>query len=289
MNIFIRSLLTLGLACGATQGSAASVFSFVDVTVSDPTTETLRDSESGEQLIVDTMLSESTGGSTASATLDANLETGIIKFGTTATTAAQDLSATGGIPARASVSIEYFVLETFTADGDGTVTFDMAFDGFLTRTDTAGVLDRTTNFVQSNTLARINFYYEDPLTGDFISEFNEETLNLSEQGETATAIDTVFSASFDVVDGQVFSVDIGFGSISNILSIDSTALSAETNFLSTAILDITTTDGLEVAASDAAFLSRTNERDGVPAVPLPASAPLLMAGIGVMIWRRRAA
>ena len=96
-----RSFLILVLTCGATQGWAASVFSFVDVSVSDLTTETLRDTEQGDQLIVETTLSEATGGSSASATLDANLETGVIKFGTTASTAAQDPAALRPAPSAA--------------------------------------------------------------------------------------------------------------------------------------------------------------------------------------------
>ena len=279
----------LGASLLATTGSAATIGTQLFADANAPT------GTQSDQIVDDVTGLSYQGGvntdasqSAASASVNIDLQAGTVKFDASATTGTRNTSdrREGSI-----ASLDIDITERFKVTGSGSVTFTAAIDGILATTllspsgiglaqagaDLLATIVDPTGFSVDRAVAfqrtshQIGF---DAFTGGDLGD------------RRFLDIDEILSVTFDVVDGEffdlLFSLDAGTstGSGSGTFATGSSA-----DFLNTATLSFSTSAGVSIAASDSLFLAGSRV-DPVSPVPVPASLPLLMAGMGGLVALR---
>ena len=158
--------------------------------------------------------------------------------------------------------------ESFTVSGTGTVSLIMQFDGRLSGAEAEFFADLD---VDANGLTEVESPYESSF---FIDVRNDEE-------------------SFQSTIGMTFEIDGGSGQLDALWSIGGdAAITADyrTAFLeadNTAYLGIIASDGVTVTAFTDGFLSNPAVPGNPPAVPVPASLPILLSGVFLLAAQRR--
>lgn len=214
------------------------------------------------------------GQGSATAGFDIDKETGAIKFG-----AASSVTAPSSpIVSNADGSLSLNLIEDFNIVGTGNITFRLGLEGVMSTSTTRNdggegarvqaamrLVDTSSGF---NVLGSDNFAETAGVnTTSIIDEVLEFTANIS---ESKTYLFTLSLSS---------GVDVTERGLGN-------AGQGASDFLNTAFLSFSADPTLSVTPSDPLFLSDAGG-GGVPAIPLPAGAWLLLGGVGCLRLLRR--
>lgn len=237
------------------------------------------DQEQQDTVLLDRTMSVITGAQEALQSSDAsfyaNAATGEIKFGANARSAKSEFDSSS-YQNRAVATSELTLTETFTAIGSGEVTFTAAIDGTLFDLDGPGNGNSRIDAALGG-FARFGRYAED-------SFFRTTGL----LGAGSNAVDELLSVTVFVPENQPVTLTLDlFAQADAQTNLGHRESAGKANFFNTAKLSFETTDGLQLFASDPTFLSGGEPDVGPAVVPLPASLPLLLGGVGCMTMMRR--
>lgn len=216
-------------------------------------------------------------GTQGSASLDIDLRRGVVKFGAQGTAAGQSSSSDS---ATAAGRMSWAVTETFDILTPGTIDFSAVVDGFLRRSLTP----------QFGSSANAATFFR--LTADIrgnprpIPEREDRRdYDLRALGLTSLAIDDTLSLSVPVRFRDLLTLSFQGSATGSAFSQILQGTTGTANFLSTALFDVSSSDGATWATSDPDFLSQVGTT--AQPIPLPASLPLLAAGLGGLGWAGR--
>ena len=212
----------------------------------------------------------SSGFASASSRLSVDPDAGIVRFGSSAEST-YDAGNEWYTSGRALA--DFSLTETFLVSGDGTVTFSIAIDGFLSKSAAAFV-----NSTSAQSVLRLGVV--DRFGAEERDSFSRE---LTTAPGATLAIDELLTASMDLRDGETLSFEYRAGLAAFTRANEyETFSAAEANFLNTARISYVTDQGMTLTPSNPTFLSGGSMEEPIGAVPLPAGLPLLLAGLGAL-------
>lgn len=280
----------LGASLLATTGSAATIGTLLFADANAPTgTQSDQIVENVIGLSYQGDVNTAASQSAAAASVDVDLQAGTVKFDASATTGTRN---TSDRREGSAASLDIDITERFEVTGSGSVTFTAAIDGILATTslsptsiglaqagaDLLATIVDPTGFSVDRAVAFQRISHQiltDAFTGGDLGD--RRFLDIDER----------LSVTFDVVDGEFFDLLFSLDARTSTGSGNGTfATGSSADFLNTAKLSFSTSAGVSIAASNSLFLAGSSV-DPVSPVPVPASLPLMMAGLGGFVALRK--